>query len=293
MNLVGLLSNSSFRFYSKPLARKVGVHAAVLFSELAAKNEYFFSIGKLDEEGMFYASIDDIEYETSLTRRNQDSAISILSEIGLIVTKVKGMPAKRYFGFPQNCSEILAQTIGLQFGGFVQTSLADSYKQECTNRTNKFGGFVHVYNESKYENKEESKYEREREMPNHQKNAKEKSTNTFNGIEFIDGISLPLSFQSKSNLIDAINKFLLGKNKKGKVRTKSDSTIKRIINEIDIVLSDYDEDTLVESINFANEQGWESVTRFSLGDVAKRLFMAKKEKTSNSVPARQPKYVSW
>jgi hypothetical protein len=46
---------------------------------------------------MFYSTAADIEDRTTLTQRQQDRAVTHLEELNLISTKLKGMPAKKYY----------------------------------------------------------------------------------------------------------------------------------------------------------------------------------------------------
>ena len=92
-----LLRADNTIYANRTLAAAIGLNEAVIFSALLGKEHYYRSAGMLDPEDMFYATASDIEERTTLTQRQQEKAISHLEEVGLISTKIKGLPAKKYF----------------------------------------------------------------------------------------------------------------------------------------------------------------------------------------------------
>ena len=62
-----------------------------------AKFEYYSSRDMLDEDGWFYCTTDDLEESTTLSWKVQSRIINTLIEYQLIYSKLKGVPAKRYF----------------------------------------------------------------------------------------------------------------------------------------------------------------------------------------------------
>ena len=79
------------------LAKKYGLKAAVIYAALCAKHKNYARRGKLTEDGAFYSTIADLQECTTLTRNEQEGAIQILTEEGLISYSVRGQPPKRYF----------------------------------------------------------------------------------------------------------------------------------------------------------------------------------------------------
>ncbi|MCL2774656.1 MAG: hypothetical protein FWD71_15115 [Oscillospiraceae bacterium] len=92
-----LLRADNTIYVNRTLAAAIGLNEAVIFSTLLGKEHYYRSAGMLDSEDMFYATASDIEDRTTLTQRQQERAVSHLEELGLISTKIKGLPAKKYF----------------------------------------------------------------------------------------------------------------------------------------------------------------------------------------------------
>ena len=60
-----------------------------------------------------YKTMADFERETCLTRKEQDTAIKLWKKLGVLETKVAGLPAKRYFKIHEKrLAEIINNHIG-------------------------------------------------------------------------------------------------------------------------------------------------------------------------------------
>ena len=93
---------------NRTLAAAIGLNEVVIYSALLGKEYYYRSREQIDDEGMFYATASDLAERTTLTQRQQDRAITHLEKFGLISTKLKGMPARKYFKINQDTEIILA-----------------------------------------------------------------------------------------------------------------------------------------------------------------------------------------
>jgi len=95
-----LLSSSAFIVLNKELARQVGLKEAVLLADLISKEEYFIANGMTD--GWFFNTAKNIEDDTCLTSHQQRKAIKSLKDLGIIETKLVGIPAKQHFKIMEN-----------------------------------------------------------------------------------------------------------------------------------------------------------------------------------------------
>ena len=95
-----LLSSSAFLIVNKQLAKQVGLKGAVLLADLISKEEYFMVNGMTD--GWFFNTAKNIEDDTCLTSHQQRKAIKSLKDLGIIETKVVGIPAKQHFKIIEN-----------------------------------------------------------------------------------------------------------------------------------------------------------------------------------------------
>lgn len=97
MSLTSLLSNSNVGYYNKEVARKIGLNESILLSELCSKYEYWEKQNKLKEDGYFYETKEMIEENTTLTPYQQRNALKKLEELGIVSTKLIGMPAVKHY----------------------------------------------------------------------------------------------------------------------------------------------------------------------------------------------------
>lgn len=97
MNILKLIANNGFITVNKEIVRCLGLEEAVLLGELAGKYNYWEERNLLDEEGFFFATAEDIEHETGLSAYKQRTAFKNIESKGIIETKFKGVPPKKYF----------------------------------------------------------------------------------------------------------------------------------------------------------------------------------------------------
>lgn len=82
---------------SKILNHAIGVYPTILYVELVSRRAYFAERDGLTDDGFFFNTVESIEDATSLTDKQQRSAIGVLKEAGLIEVELRDIPAKRYF----------------------------------------------------------------------------------------------------------------------------------------------------------------------------------------------------
>ena len=129
MNIVSLIASDNFIVVNKMVAKELGINTALLLGELASQYQYYARNDMLDEDGYFYATNKDIEEETTLTIKQQKSATDRLEMMGVLNTKVCGMPAKKWFKFNIKALEV-------QLGRNCLTSSAKTAEQVRQNLPN-------------------------------------------------------------------------------------------------------------------------------------------------------------
>jgi hypothetical protein len=142
-----LLRSDGSIVINKRLAKSIGLHEAILYAELLSRHNYFLIKEKLTEDGFFYNTVEDLEYGTTLSEKQQRNAIKKLISIGLIEYKVQGLPAKRYFKiiedeqilikYIKNNPESKEQSKNGKNGGTTKVKMAELDRQKWrTNNTN-------------------------------------------------------------------------------------------------------------------------------------------------------------
>lgn len=97
MNAYYILGQHSHWNINKKLAKKVGIEAALLLSDLISKREYFVINKDIKINEWFFNTAENIELDTTLTPHKQREAIKVLCEVGFLEVKLFGMPAKNHF----------------------------------------------------------------------------------------------------------------------------------------------------------------------------------------------------
>lgn len=96
MSKLKLLASRNFITVNKTLMLELGIDEAIMIGELASEYDYWESTEQLDSDGFFYATVEKIEENTTLTKYKQKKALDNLQKLGIVEVKRKGVPAKRY-----------------------------------------------------------------------------------------------------------------------------------------------------------------------------------------------------
>lgn len=112
MSILDFLRSDGSIVINKKMAHKLGLNATIILAEVIALQKYWEKRGKLDKENMFFCTIEDMQEHTTLKKDTQSRAIKVLVELGLITTKQKSTPSKRYFKIHEEA--ITAYVLGLR-----------------------------------------------------------------------------------------------------------------------------------------------------------------------------------
>ena len=90
---------SDFIRVPRPFIRRFNLNAAVMLSEIYSEYTYWKDRDALQDGGWFFSTIENMYYNTGLSKHQQLCACKELQEYGIIKLKYHGMPKKRYFKF--------------------------------------------------------------------------------------------------------------------------------------------------------------------------------------------------
>ena len=90
---------SDFVRLPRPFIRKFNLNTAVMLSEIYSEHTYWKDRNELQQGGWFYSTVENMYYNTGLSKHQQLAACKELMEYGIIKMKYHGMPKKRYFKF--------------------------------------------------------------------------------------------------------------------------------------------------------------------------------------------------
>ncbi len=90
---------SDFIRLPRPFVRKFNLNAAVMLSEIYSEYTYWKDRGGLQQGGWFFSTVENMYYNTGLSKHQQLVSCKELETYGIIRVKYYGMPKKRYFKF--------------------------------------------------------------------------------------------------------------------------------------------------------------------------------------------------
>ena len=99
-----LLSSTAFLVVNKELAKQIGLNETVLLADLISKEQYFKEkeYSNYEMGGWFFNTAKNIQDDTTLTSHQQRKAVKNLKSLGIIETKLIGIPAKQHFKIIEN-----------------------------------------------------------------------------------------------------------------------------------------------------------------------------------------------
>ena len=98
-NKLDNMFESDFIRVPRPFIRRFNLNTAVMLSEIYSEYTYWKDRDGLQQGGWFYSTIENMYYNTGLSKHQQLAACKELMEYGIIKMKYHGMPKKRYFKF--------------------------------------------------------------------------------------------------------------------------------------------------------------------------------------------------
>ena len=90
---------SDFVRLPRPFIRKFNLNTAVILSEIYSEYKYWATNNGLQLGGWFFSTVENMYYNTGLSKHQQLVACKELENYGIIKVKYHGMPKKRYFKF--------------------------------------------------------------------------------------------------------------------------------------------------------------------------------------------------
>jgi hypothetical protein len=98
-NKLDKMFESDFVRLPRPFIRRFNLNTAVMLSEIYSEYTYWRDHNGLQQGGWFFSTVENMYYNTGLSKHQQLAACKELVEYGIIQIKYHGMPKKRYFKF--------------------------------------------------------------------------------------------------------------------------------------------------------------------------------------------------
>ena len=93
------------------LIRKFNLNTAVMLSEIYSEYVYWEERNGLQVGGWFFSTVENMQYNTGLSKHQQLVACKELEAYGIIKVKYHGMPKRRYFKFNMSAVQDLYDDI--------------------------------------------------------------------------------------------------------------------------------------------------------------------------------------
>ena len=153
-NIISLLSSDGYIIINKKLAKKLGIESAILIGELCAEYMYYSNTDKLDEDGGFYSTRENIEANTTLNSYAQRKVLNELQEANIIQIKRKGIPAKNFYYInSEELEKVLTDNDDHDTKNFTENGCGDTEKTSSVNFTHQGPSPVNINNNNIKNNK--------------------------------------------------------------------------------------------------------------------------------------------
>ncbi len=98
-NKLDKMFQNDFIRVPRPFIRTFNLNTAVLLSEIYSEYNYWKERNELQQGGWFYSTIENMYYNTGLSKHQQLTSCKELVSYGIIKVKYHGLPKKRFFKF--------------------------------------------------------------------------------------------------------------------------------------------------------------------------------------------------
>ena len=127
-NKLDNMFKSDFLRLPCPFIRRFNLNTAVMLSEIYSEYTYWKEHDGLQTSGWFFSTVENMYYNTGLSRHQQLVACKELEAYGIIKIKYHGMPKKRYFKFDLNAVQKFYNNFELHSNAVDDTEKAESFR---------------------------------------------------------------------------------------------------------------------------------------------------------------------
>lgn len=140
-NKLDKMFENDFVRVPRPFIRKFNLNTAVMLSEIYSEYTYWKDRNELQQGGWFYSTVENMCYNTGLSKHQQLAACKELAEYGILKMKYYGMPKKRYFKFDPTAFNKLYNDFELNANTGDETMEHETQVTDETLPRGKFAGF--------------------------------------------------------------------------------------------------------------------------------------------------------
>lgn len=97
MDVIDYLASDNYVIVNRSLMKTIGVTESIVLGELASECKYWKNARKLQDGEWFFSTDDNLEERLPFSKPTIRRTIESLKELGIVETKLMGVPAKRFF----------------------------------------------------------------------------------------------------------------------------------------------------------------------------------------------------
>ena len=97
MDAIDFLASSNYIIVNRSLMMAIGVNESLILGELASEYRYWKEAGKLKDGEWFFSTDKNLVERLPFSRPTVQRALSSLKNMGIIETRLEGVPAQRFF----------------------------------------------------------------------------------------------------------------------------------------------------------------------------------------------------
>lgn len=130
MDAIDYLASDNYVIVNRDLMLAVGVNESLVLGELASEYRYWRNANKLKDGAWFFSTDDNLEARLPFSKPTVRRAIDRLKELGVVETKLMGVPAKRFFKVVVNKIPGCSNFSNLGCSNFSSKNKEEEYKRQ-------------------------------------------------------------------------------------------------------------------------------------------------------------------
>lgn len=130
MDAIDYLASDNYVIVNRDLMLAVGVNESLVLGELASEYRYWRNANKLKDGAWFFSTDDNLEARLPFSKPTIRRAIDRLKELGVVETKLMGVPAKRFFKIVVNKIPGCSNFSNLGCSNFSSKNKEEEYKRQ-------------------------------------------------------------------------------------------------------------------------------------------------------------------
>lgn len=149
MDAIDYLASDNYVIVNRDLMLAVGVNESLVLGELASEYRYWRNANRLKDGVWFFSTDDNLDARLPFSKPTIRRAIDRLKELGVVETKLMGVPAKRFFKIVVNKIPGCSNFSNLGYSNFSSKNKEEEYKRQKYNSTDSGAQHFEIENQTR------------------------------------------------------------------------------------------------------------------------------------------------